>query len=96
MTNHEYDPVEVRGTWGTFLVDPVSGVVVEQAHENTAYNDIQMVNLIEWRNFWGPRPLPQSIDILDLGYWLRSGAYCEPDHTWRQEIAFKTLGRYPP
>lgn len=43
----------------------------------------------EWQMYWR-QPLPESIDILDLGYWYEKDKRYEPaDPDWRNEIAIK-------
>ncbi len=58
---------------------------------------ITRFDLGEWRRHWGC-PLPESFDILDLGYWYADPAtgmtaYEPPDAQWRADIAEILLER---
>lgn len=50
------------------------------------HSDILQMDFDEWRNFW-QRELPDTIDILDVGYWYEGDGtreYEPPAESWRQ------------
>jgi hypothetical protein len=58
---------------------------------------ITRFDLAEWRRHWR-KPMPLTLDILDLGYWYtdldtKHAAFAPPDEKWRSEIAESLLGR---
>lgn len=96
--------IEFRGTYGTFKVDALSGLVVEQspdwdeinAEGGPGYTDIIKVDLAERRAWYAARgvELPEiqpDGDILDVGFWDQDLTYCRAENDWREEIM---LARY--
>jgi len=85
---------KVRSSHGGFKVDWNGNVInlelfmPEEAKETEDLKHIVRFDLDEWRRYheslkddpW------DSIDILDLGYWLDDGSYEEPEWDWRREM----------
>jgi hypothetical protein len=90
------DPVfHVTSSHGdiTALVDDgtVTGIEINTPgdEDGEALKQIAKFDLGEWRRYYGMEQLEpnSSIDILDLGYWLKDGAYEPPAEDWRQQFA---------
>lgn len=81
--------VTIMSSNGNFHVDD-SGKVID-ANINGDWHwpkeDIPVrFDFDEFRMFWAEDPAKISyIDILDLGYWTKKGAYIDPDSTWRKD-----------
>lgn len=65
-----------------------SGRVIQSEVITLRLTQITRFDLIEWQRFWRDTTLPQSFDILDLGYWYvldaEQIAYEPPDFIWRR------------
>lgn len=87
--------VEVSGSWGDLTVDPSDGKVLSLDNEpkydegEIGYRRIHQFDFDEYRATYGVTTLPESFDILDLGFWERTDdgrfAYVAPATDWRIE-----------
>lgn len=81
--------IEVRSSGGTIIINAETGVKLEvnlsDPDDETYFNLrlIQRFNINEYKNFHNFETLPDSIDILDLGYWDLEDDYISPDYEWR-------------
>jgi len=85
-----------------FHFDPADGCPCHDC----CYDQIGRVDLDEWRKRWN-KPVPASLDILDVGYWVKGEVYgldsteqppySPPDEYWRKEFAaeMKERGKEP-
>lgn len=89
MRDNRFD---IFGSHGRLKVSPVDGAVVgrdprgSEDDEDSGYPKIVRIDLAEYRQHYD---LPadaeiESIDILDVGFWVKDGTYVPPDHEYRQ------------
>lgn len=82
----------VLGSHGQCVVDAKTGEVLyieEDGHRpnDCEYETIMRFDVDEWRAAYPRSDLVGiSVDILDLGYTLRDGAYEAPQLDWRAEF----------
>lgn len=80
--------VVVYGSHGRLFVHAETGRVLHYEPEgnDVGYEAVTFVNLTEWKAAHNTPKLPEVLDILDVGYWLRDGVYEAPDESWRVEF----------
>lgn len=76
--------ISVGSSHGVLTVDSVTGHVIECSGEDYI-TDISRFDLKEYTEYYGISEPPSYIDILDLGYWTRTGVYEMPEADWREE-----------
>lgn len=84
--------ITVFGNWGELTVDADTGEVLayapgvdfDPAQPAEGYCDIAKIDLVEWRAYLETHgfSMPGSTDILNVGYWDKSGEY-EPATDFR-------------
>lgn len=76
----------VNSSHGSLAVNADTGDVLpdQSTYDGDALRPIKKFDLPEWRGHW-KRDLPESLDILDVGYWNADGSYEEPAHDWRED-----------
>lgn len=81
--------VHISSSNGGILADPKTGEVIEISCENGELDNIKEIDFEEYCKHYGLEKPPQTIDILDVGYWYdKDGAtrYESPCQDWRVEI----------
>lgn len=80
--------IDVRSSNGTISADPVTGKVlsVSSAFPDNYITQIERFDLDEYKKYHNTDVLPQSIDILDLGTFMKDGSYEGPEAEWREEM----------
>lgn len=85
----------VTGTHGEITVNAETGETIRQVTtcacencEGRGYANIVKFDIEEWKRAYpGETPMTAGqIDILDLGYWTKGGAYEPPATDWRNEF----------
>jgi hypothetical protein len=72
---------------GALTVHRDTGAVIGRVTESGAgIADIVRFDLSEWHTTYKGEQLPESVDILDLGFWTVSGRYEPPVEDWREEF----------
>lgn len=86
------ETVTIAGSHGSMVVDASTGVVLKWNHSGDGdYKDIVKIDLDEYRRTYpGPGGIMARIDVLDVGYWDKSGAYEPPAEHWRKEFRQQT------
>lgn len=77
----------IKSSNGTFIVDPDNGQV-DHAEYFEAHMDIVCFDVQEFAAHYGT-PLPDSMDILDIGYFYRDNGnmkYEPPVEEYRRDI----------
>jgi hypothetical protein len=91
-SNHGILTIDTRGTVTRCHLDN------DDADGGAHLAQIARFDIGEWQRRWG-KELPESFDILDLGYWYfgadDSERYAPPDETWRVDIAEAMFDRRP-
>lgn len=99
----EAQRITVRSNHCTFVMNGKGDIVARVVDKSSPRGDQRHMRAIlnfdveEWTAYWGPE-LPDSLDILDLGYdYKKSGHTCyeAAETSWRKEIAEQLLGRKP-
>ena len=88
------EKIYVVSSHGTFTVDAKTGNVesLEKICSckkgECSIPDIVKFDLPEYCSFWGrvPEKLSGTVDILNLGFWTKSGEYFHPDEDFREDI----------
>jgi hypothetical protein len=76
----------VVSTHGTFEVSRDGSVVsTDELNKETFGSLPYFVNWTEWLIHYKPNPLPESVDILDIGYLTTDGNYTPPCQDWRND-----------
>ncbi len=81
----------VFSSHGEITADKETGNVIkidltcDCKHNEQCINNIKQFDVNEFKMYYS-KEIPESVDILDLGYWLNNGGYEEPAHDWREEI----------
>lgn len=82
--------INIRTSNGTIEMDPKTGaatkIIVDDGGDKYIAK-IEKFDIEEYKKFYNVTELPNSIDILDLGYWMKDGTYEEPAFDWREEMA---------
>ena len=83
--------IEIGSSSGTVVMDRETGKAIEVSidygevmKKNFLY-DIDRFDLEEWKRTYPGETMPDCIDILDLGYWMKDGSYEEPCKAWRED-----------
>ncbi len=76
----------VNSSNGHLKVDKQTGSVMQCIMDGEGIDKIKRFDLQEWKKYYPDKELPDSIDILDLGYWNKDGSYEEPVYDWRNEV----------
>lgn len=79
----------VSSSNGCLTASAKTGRVIscELNKDGEGIDQIQRFDVEEWRKAYpGENIAGHSIDILDLGYWDKSGKYEEPEKDWRKEF----------
>ena len=94
--NHGYDFFNVVSSHGEFSAN-MDGTVKEwvptddDQEGGALLGNIVKFDIDEWERHYGkPMRRLYSIDILDLGYWMKDGSYEGPEHDWRREHRMET------
>jgi hypothetical protein len=79
----------VSSSNGTIEIEPVTGMVIEinDESDDQCLSGITQFDLTEFKSHYHietPEAMPETIDILDLGYWC-SNEYVGPEEDWRAE-----------
>jgi hypothetical protein len=74
--------IEIVSSHGTLTVDPADGRVLSRDLDDDLLERVIRFDLEEWKHYWGD-PVPDNLDILDIGYWLDDGTYEPPEMEWR-------------
>lgn len=83
---------DVISSGGIIRVRKSSGVVVEVLLEKDDDPDYQNLKEItrfdmkEWHEAYPKEEVPDTVDILDLGYWMKNNQYETPVYDWRAEF----------
>lgn len=81
--------IRVTSSHGEFKVDPHTGRVIERERydendpDGEFIDQVEKFDTVEWTKKYQKNDPHDSIDILDLGFWLKNGYYEEPEHDWR-------------
>jgi hypothetical protein len=89
--------IDVRTSNGEITMDGNTGKVlnvVVDPDEDDMIQNIDKFDINEYKKYHKVKVLPSSIDILDLGYWMKDGTYEEPAQDWREMIADMEKGNY--
>ncbi len=83
----------VSSSNGSLEVNRETGEVIEcfLSDGGEGIDQIAKFDLDEWKKRYETE-LPDSIDILDLGYWQKDGKYESPEKSWRLE--HRTMVRF--
>lgn len=75
---------KVYSSHGEILVDKQTGNVIEldQYPTSDELTDIVKFDVEEYQNTY-KTDIPDHVDILDLGCWMKDGAYDGPVWSWR-------------
>jgi hypothetical protein len=93
----------VRSSHGVLTIDTQGTVTHRHLDNDDADGGAHLARIArfdigEWQRHWG-KELPESFDILDLGYWYfgadDSETYAPPDEAWRVDIAETMFHRRP-
>jgi hypothetical protein len=86
--------IKLESSWGYVTILTPSGAILETdcsdlPNEKCYILDIDRFDIAEFNDWffrrYGWQPPLDSIDILELGYWLKDGTYVPPSN-WRYEI----------
>jgi hypothetical protein len=84
----------LESSWGFVTILTPMGIILETnvceiPNEKCYILDIERFDIAEFNDWffrrYGWQPQLDSIDILELGYWLKDGTYV-PASNWRYEI----------
>jgi hypothetical protein len=84
----------LESSWGFVTILTPTGAILETncsdlPNEKCYILDIEKFDIAEFNDWffrrYGWQPPLDSIDILELGYWLKDGTYVAPSN-WRYEI----------
>ena len=78
----------IESSHGSLVVTiPAGEVLPEQStYDGDEIRPIIKFDLAEWCKYYDQKSLPQSLDILDVGYWNKDGTYEPPAYDWRKEV----------
>lgn len=93
MSNYPEYTSTVWSSFGTLLINDVTGEVIECMKDDTSepcyLDDIERIDVVEFQNWFKNRygfPYPDNeYDICEFGYWNKSGEYVEHG-TFRYDI----------
>ncbi len=88
--------IEVTSSHGSFTFDRDTGRVTDTACLKTGPDNFGaapvMVNIVELEIYWANRAflygspdIPDSLDVLGVGFIDSTGEYCAPEKDWRRE-----------
>ena len=81
--------MDVISSHGVIVANPESGEVEKVVSRcncgECGLDDILKFDVEEYRKHHNAE-LPDTVDILDIGYWEKNGEYEEPCHDWREEM----------
>ena len=80
----------ITSSTGEFEIDRTTGEIIED--RSTGEYEIDRFNLDEYKAYYKLTEIEESIDILDVGYWLADGAYEPPESDWRKEVKIMREG----
>lgn len=81
----------ISDDWCKFKIDQ-NGYVLEKqvkpGSEDACHNEsISRFDIADWVNYWGRKELPETLSILDLGYWYGpKNAYEPSDSGYRSGL----------
>jgi len=88
---------KVTSSCGQLVVFRNSGKVFSyQQYEKVIpgyLDEIVKIDIAEYKKRWGVKVMPNSVDILNVGYWDKAGIYEEPAESWRQELVLLKKGK---
>lgn len=92
ILNYMSKNITVMSSHGEITINGETGEIIKKVLYNKNQpdlKDISRFDVAEYRQKYGKSSaaeMPNQIDILDLGYWVSSGTYVEPEHEWREEF----------
>lgn len=77
---------DVNGSYGNLTVDGQTGRVVgyDPQCDEPVYDDVARFNIAEFERQYGCHIVDaEAVDILDIGFWLKTGEYFPPHEDYR-------------
>ena len=73
----------LQSTYGSLSFDTETGRVLSCSLDRAFGAKPDKIDVAEWRKRYPGEDMEGSHDVLDFGYWMRSGKYEPPCEEWR-------------
>ena len=78
--------MKVHSSYGTLVVDALGwGQRNESEYDGDVLKDIERFDLKEYKSRWHDESETDTLDILELGYWITDGSYIPPLFYWGEK-----------
>ena len=78
--------MKVHSSYGTLVVDALGWVQrSESEYDGDVLKDIERFDLKEYKSRWHDESETDTLDILELGYWITDGSYIPPFFYWGEK-----------